>query len=44
MKREGHIRGLDWLSETADMDVHATERSEVVAKLSHKLKKKERRP
>lgn len=40
MRREVHARGLRWLSETADMDVHATERSEDVTKLSHKLNEK----
>lgn len=44
MSREVHTRGLRWLSETADMDVHATERSEDVTKLSHKLNENERRP
>lgn len=38
------MRGLRWLSETADVDVHAAERSEVVTKLSHKLNENESRP
>lgn len=35
---------LRWLPETADMDVHATERPEIVTKLSHKLNENESRP